>query len=195
MRFLEGNRIELEKTLNDLDRFVIDSISIIQSHTQYVLVGGYVSILFGRSRMSEDIDILIPTLSFEKFEQLYTDFISKGFWCINSSNLEENYKLLKDDHAIRMTRQEWVIPNLEIRFITFPIDRLTLESSITVSLPEIELRVAPLEVQIPYKRIMLGSDKDIEDAIHLEEVFAGKLKLDLMKRFEELIRVEKERKD
>lgn len=54
------NRIKLNKELNDLDTFVIDFVKILdKSKIKYVLVSGYVSILFGRSRSSEDIDIIV----------------------------------------------------------------------------------------------------------------------------------------
>ncbi|MGI0038162.1 MAG: hypothetical protein ACRD99_07370 [Nitrososphaera sp.] len=49
--------IKLDKELNDLDRLVIDFVAILnRCKINYVLVSGYVSIHFGRSRSSEDID-------------------------------------------------------------------------------------------------------------------------------------------
>ena len=51
-------KIEFRKELNDLDKFVIDFTSILNKlKIKYVIVSGYVAILFGRSRSSEDIDI------------------------------------------------------------------------------------------------------------------------------------------
>lgn len=46
------------KVLNNLDRFVLDFISILEKYVGYVVVSGYVSILLGRSRSSEDVDFL-----------------------------------------------------------------------------------------------------------------------------------------
>ncbi len=54
---IKGNLISLEKELNELDKFVIRFTKDLDS---YCIVGGYVSILFGRSRVTEDIDIPIP---------------------------------------------------------------------------------------------------------------------------------------
>ena len=52
----KNNKIKLEKELNDLDQFVIDFTSVLnKEHIIYVIVSGYVSILFGRNRASEDL--------------------------------------------------------------------------------------------------------------------------------------------
>ena len=47
----------IEKELNNLDLFVMDFLKVWTTQAEYVLVSGYVSILTGRSRISEDIDI------------------------------------------------------------------------------------------------------------------------------------------
>lgn len=36
---------------------------------RYVLISGYVSILFGRNRSSEDIDMIVEKLDYEKFKE------------------------------------------------------------------------------------------------------------------------------
>ena len=40
-----------EKYLTLLDRFVLDFIRVLEQETPYVIVSGYVAILFGRSRV------------------------------------------------------------------------------------------------------------------------------------------------
>ena len=45
------------KVVSKLDLFVIDFINILKKYMDYVIVSGYVSILFGRSRGTEDIDL------------------------------------------------------------------------------------------------------------------------------------------
>ena len=65
------SQIKMVKDLNDLDRLVIDFVSILdKSKVRYVLVSGYVSILFGRSRSSEDIDIIANKISKNQFSNL-----------------------------------------------------------------------------------------------------------------------------
>gem|GEM_PF-4971067 len=45
-----------EKVLNKYDRFVLD-FTLEKEKIRYVLLSGYVAILFGRSRQTEDIDL------------------------------------------------------------------------------------------------------------------------------------------
>lgn len=59
LKFLK-NKIEFKKELNDLDKFVVDFTSILNKlGINYVIVSGYVAILFGRNRTSEDVDIIM----------------------------------------------------------------------------------------------------------------------------------------
>jgi hypothetical protein len=68
-----GNRILVgDKYLTLLDQFVLDFIRVLEPKTPYVIVSGYVAILFGRSRGTEDVDILISRLSKDTFGELQT---------------------------------------------------------------------------------------------------------------------------
>jgi hypothetical protein len=49
-----------EKHLTLLDMFVLGFIRVLELCTPYVIVSRYVAILFGRSRGTEDVDILVP---------------------------------------------------------------------------------------------------------------------------------------
>jgi hypothetical protein len=180
MRFINDQEIQLDKIINELDQLALDVVEIIRNYSEYVIVGGYVSILLGRSRMSEDIDILIPSVSKERFTEIFEDLVSHNFWCLNSGSVDDCYRLLIDEYAIRITRSDWVIPNIELRFISDELDNLTFETRMKVRLPKESLMVSRPEIQISYKRNVLGSDKDIEDAIHLEEIFKGRLDINLL---------------
>ena len=71
MKFINNKTIQLDKIMNELDRFVVRFIRRLENHADYVIVSGYVSLLFGRARSTEDIDIFIKILSKEKFSALY----------------------------------------------------------------------------------------------------------------------------
>lgn len=45
------------KVVTALDRFVVSVTGIVERYTRYVIVSGYVAILFGRARGTEDIDL------------------------------------------------------------------------------------------------------------------------------------------
>ena len=53
------------KKLTMLDKLVIDFISYLNS--DYVIVSGYIAILLGRSRTTEDVDLFIVPSSKEEF--------------------------------------------------------------------------------------------------------------------------------
>ena len=51
------------------------------------------------------------------------------------------------------------------------IEDIALKNKIEVVLRKRSIFVSPLELQIAYKEEVLKSKKDIEDALHLREVF------------------------
>src|SRR3989344_3467497 len=102
--------IYTNKVLNELDKFTIEFISILEKYTPYVIVSGYVSILLGRSRASEDVDLLIPLMSFDKFSFLFEELFGKGYECANTSIVKEAFEML-DYHAIRFYKDGMPVPN------------------------------------------------------------------------------------
>jgi hypothetical protein len=60
--------LKFEKELSELDRLVIDFVRVLdKSGTSYVIVSGYIAILLGRSRTTEDVDLFIVPSSKEEF--------------------------------------------------------------------------------------------------------------------------------
>lgn len=186
-------RIILEKELNDLDKFTLDFISVLNKlNINYVLVSGYASILFGRSRSSEDIDMIIERLDYNKFKELWNK-LYKEFECLNTENPEDAYNnYLKHSHAIRFSRKNNFIPNIELKFPKIELDFWTLEQRKEVMLNKKRLFISPLELQIPFKLFLgkEGNEKDIEDAKYLYELFKDKLNLSLLKEFNRKLKIE-----
>jgi predicted nucleotidyltransferase len=59
IKWSEG-KVALDKELNVLDRFVLDFASMLDAaKIRYVVISGYVSILLGRTRTTEDVDVFI----------------------------------------------------------------------------------------------------------------------------------------
>lgn len=168
--FEEKKEILLDKEINNLDRFVLDFVDLMDD---YVIVSGYVSILFGRSRMTEDIDLLIPPMEEKEFHKIWTKIYDGGFWCINTPNPKEAFDMLKE-HAIRFSKENVPIPNIEFKIIKNELDKFSYNNKIKVSINSKNLFISPLELQIAYK-LFLGSEKDLEDARHLYNIFKEKL--------------------
>ena len=53
-----------------LDKFCIDFCKIVERHTPYIIVSGFLAIASGRIRGTEDIDMIIPRLSPTLFSKL-----------------------------------------------------------------------------------------------------------------------------
>jgi len=186
MKFLDKKTIKLDKVLNKLDKFVLDFIEILKKHSDYVIVSGYVSILFGRSRATEDIDLLIPKITEQLFFAFFKE-ISKKFYCLNSSKPEELYEeYLLNNNAIRFAYKNKVIPNIEFKFAKTSIDFEALKEKLIVKIGDKELFISPLELQISFKKYVLSSDKDLEDAEHLINVFKENLNPLLLKKYKRL---------
>ena len=96
------------------------------------------------------------------------------------NNAYENY-LLKDT-SIRFAKKETFIPNMEFKFPKFDIDKWTLKERKTVLINKYEIYISPLEIQIPYK-LFLGSEKDIEDAKFLYNLFKDNMDIGIFKEF------------
>lgn len=179
MGFSEG-KIVFEKEMSDLDKFVVDFINILNScKIRYVIVSGYISILFGRSRSTEDIDLFVEHMSEEKFNEFMRIIEERGMWALNATDNKELYSMLKDNLAIRIAEKGKAIPNFELKFPRKDTDFFSLDNPIKVVLNDNELLISPLEMQIAYK-LYLGSEKDIEDAVHVYQIFKEKLNSKLL---------------
>ena len=175
--------IIFEKVLNPLDEFTLDFTKVLQEvGVEYCIISGYVAILFGRSRASEDVDIFIEHLEKVRFRELW-ERLKENFECIITSYPDDAYDTyLSEGLAVRFSRKGKFIPNIEVKFPWDPINRWTLENRQQVTVNDHIIHISPMEVQIPYK-LKLGSDKDIEDAIHLYSIFRDELNTELFLKF------------
>jgi hypothetical protein len=170
------------KELTLLDRLVLDFISRID--VDYVIVSGYVTILFGRDRHTEDVDIFIRHLDREGFSKLYKRIIGSGkYYCINTDNADDAYMILGEKSAIRFAETGTIDPNFEIKFPQNELNLYSLDNPMTVILNnKSRMRIGPLELQLAYK-LYLGSAKDYEDAAHIYTIFKNDLDVDELRKF------------
>lgn len=188
MKFLSKELIELNKELSDLDKFTLDFVDILKKHTNYVIVSGYVAILLGRSRISEDIDIIIPKIELNKFKDLFKELYSNNFYCLNSEDKEELFsEYLKKGLAIRFAKNNTAIPNIELKLAKKGIDNISLEKIIKVKINNQELIISNLELQIAFKEKVLKSPKDMEDARHLRNIGKSYINEGIIKKYEVLL--------
>lgn len=157
IQFLK-NKIVFNRKLSILDEFVLDFCKLMdKAKIKYVIISGYVFILFGRPRGTEDVDIFIE----DGFERLVPMLKKNGFWTINCS--EGDAASLIKEHPIRIAKKGKVFPNIEIKPASEELDFYSLNNRKKLLLNKNTLYLSPLELQIAYK-LYLGSEKDLEDA-------------------------------
>lgn len=177
------NKIIMEdKEITDLDKFVLGFTNLLDKYTDYVIVSGYVVILFGRNRLTEDIDILIEHIDKDTATHLYQALIKKDYDFLNAEDANDMYEMLEEGLRIRIVKKGTIIPNIDFKFIKDEFDRYSIDNRIEIVIGENHLYISPIELQIPYK-LYLGSDKDIEDAIYLWDIFKENIDLDIMEKF------------
>lgn len=171
----EGGEIRFERIPSHLDEFVMEFVEKLDdAQVDYVIISGYVCILFGRNRSTEDVDLFVEKLDEEKFESIWSK-LSTDYECQNTSDPIEAYNdYLKNNTALRFSKSGEFIPNIEFKFIKNDLDKYSLQNHVKVRLNDSTIRISPLELQIPYK-LFLGSEKDIEDARFLYKLFEDKL--------------------
>jgi len=172
---LDSGSLVLDKELSDLDLKVLEFSQLLEElEVDYVIVSGYVAILTGRSRGTEDVDFLISPETFDK--QKFDEILEEGYWAVDATEKSEVEERMDDDLSIRLAEEGEVIPNFELFYPATSYDRKSLEDKITVNFEaeERKLFISPIELQISYK-LYLGSEKDFEDALHLYTVFKDEI--------------------
>jgi len=172
MKIIDEKTIQLDRELSELDQIVLKFVKILQKHVRYVLVSGYVAILFGRSRGTEDVDFIIEKLSKDKFFKLYHELLENGFWSISVDDPQELFALLSEEKlAVRFAEKGKVFPNMEVKFVRDALDTWALKERIKIIIKNGDLFTSQIEMQIAYKKFILKSPKDLEDARHLQKLF------------------------
>ena len=183
---IKGKTIKLKKELNELDKFLLKFLKILEKHFEYVIVSGYVALLFGRARMTEDIDILIK-LEEKKFKKFWKE-VNKNFYCLNAGDEKEALENLKEGISLRFSEKKNIIPNIEMKACKKQIEFIALNERIEVIINSKKIFISPIELQIAYKEEALKSEKDLEDALHLRKVFENFINEEKIKEYKKMIK-------
>ena len=196
---LENNTIIINRELNELDLFLNDFLMILKKYSDYLVVSGFVSISTGRTRGTEDIDVLVPIMTQERFKELIIDLQKNNFWCYQGDDSGKIYAYVNSFTNIRFAKENQMFPNIE--FITINKTKrakyfeFTHPQKIKIQNSDsFEFKIPPIEFEILYKEIILASEKDIEDARHLRKFFSEIIDKEKFKEYEPIIKLELERK-
>ena len=189
---LEKNTIAIQRDLTELDLFAKKFLNVLKKHTGYLVVSGFVSIATGRTRGTEDIDVIIPVMEKEKFTKLFKELEKNNFWCYQGDNPKDVHAYIKSLNSIRFAKTNEIFPNIEL----VPFDQTKKAKFFEFSHPQkikirdFEFKIPPLEFEILYKETVLKGKKDIEDARHLRTFFSEIIKEKNFKEYEPVIKGE-----
>jgi hypothetical protein len=188
MEFTE-DEIFIEKPPTALDRLILDVARVFEANdVRYVVVSGYVAVLLGRSRATEDIDVLTERFDRETAESVADDLRDAGFWG-SAMPLDDLYDTLADGLPVRIAESGERVPNVEMKFVSDEYDRLSLSDTTTVSFGDEVLQIVAPELQIAYK-LGMSADRDFEDALHLYRMTRESLTPDKLEGYVERLGVE-----
>jgi len=173
----EGETLVVERPPNALDELALEFSAVAsRCDVDHAFIAGYLAILTGRARATDDVDVLIEELSASEVNALVDELEDAGFWG-PAMPLEEMHGNLSAGTNIWVAPADQTTPHLEVKFPTDEFDRASLSNSINARVGGRELPIGPLELQIAYK-LYLAAEKDLEDAAHLYLLFEETLRID-----------------
>ncbi len=165
----------MERQIGDrsiLDKFCEDFCHIVEKHCRYIIVSGFLAIASGRTRGTEDIDMIIEKIHLEKFVLLFNELKQQGFVCMQSAKPSEAYGYPADNTSIRFTREGEHLPEMRVKFVKDELDLFQLQHRVKLSLTGLDVWFGNINFNIAFKEEYLKSPKDLEDARHLRIVYA-----------------------
>jgi len=181
----------MERSVSDrniLDKFCEDFCKIIEKHCKYIIVSGFVAIASGRTRGTEDIDMIIEKLDLKKWKNLFEDLKKRGFICMQTNQAEDSFKYLKDKTSIRFTRKDLELPEMEIKFSKDLLDEYQIKTREKLHLTKLDVWFSNINMNIAFKEELLKSPKDLEDSRHLRIVYSEKVNEKEINNIKALIR-------
>lgn len=184
----------MERKIEDrtiLDKFAEEFCKIMDKHAKYIVCSGFVAIASGRSRGTEDIDMIIEKVSENILEKLHEDLINGGFICVQSDNpkvLLKDY-LEKGDSIRYVWKDEGFFPpEMEVHFAKDSLDVEQIKERIKIPFTGLDIYFSPIDSNIAFKEQFLGTEKDIEDARHLRFVYSDKINEDNINKIKDKIK-------
>lgn len=163
-----------ERTI--LDSFAEDFVDVVEKHAKYVIVSGFVAIAHGRSRGTEDVDIIIEKIGKDRFVKMHDDLLLAGFECMQSEDPEVIYDdYLKDKTSVRYVRKGHFIPEMELKLAKDELDDYQIQTRKKLPLTGLNLFFSSIEMNIAFKEELLRSEKDLDDAKHLRIIYSDAL--------------------
>ncbi|MBD3204360.1 hypothetical protein GF327_08770 [Candidatus Woesearchaeota archaeon] len=171
-----------------MDEFCISFCNVVEKYCRYIVVSGFVAISSGRARATEDIDMIIDKIPFEKFRILHDDLVKHGFVCIQSDSSKDIFEYLDDNLAVRYTYRNQPLPEMELKFAKDNLDQYQLNSRVKLPLTGLDIWFGSINMNISFKEEFKRSEKDLKDAKHLRTVYPEKVDESEIKKIKSMIK-------
>ncbi|MDO8728188.1 MAG: hypothetical protein Q7J35_19210 [Candidatus Methanoperedens sp.] len=178
-----------ERTI--LDTFAKDFVDVVEKHAKYIIVSGFVAIAHGRSRGTEDVDLIIERIGKDAFKKMHDELIVAGFECIQSEDPDAIYEdYLKDKTSVRYVRKGHFLPEMELKLARDELDDYQIRTRKKLPLTGLDIYFSSIEMNIAFKEELLTSEKDLEDAKHLRIIYSDVLdEIEIEKIKEKILRL------
>ncbi|MBD3155978.1 MAG: hypothetical protein GF368_04985 [Candidatus Aenigmarchaeota archaeon] len=160
---------------NILNQFCNDFCEILEDHVEYIVVSGFVAIASGRTRGTEDIDIIIREMKRNDFEELHKNLVERGFVCIQSPDSDEIYDYLKNKTSVRYSRKDVPLPEIELKFGKDKLDDYQFKTKERLPLIGLNVWFSSVNMNVAFKEELLKSPKDLEDADYLRKIYKDRI--------------------
>ena len=174
---------------NILDNVCVEFCKTIDKYCRYIVVSGFVAISSGRTRGTEDIDVIVERIGKDKFGFLHRDLMKRKFNCMqgdDSNALYDDY--LKENLSIRYTYGNLPLPEVELKLAKDGLDKYQLKNRIKLKMTGLDVWFSTVDANIAFKEELLKSDKDMEDAKHLRIVYANEIDENEINRIKEMVK-------
>ncbi|HII17049.1 TPA: hypothetical protein HA361_03995 [Candidatus Woesearchaeota archaeon] len=162
----------MESERDVLDVFALKFAGITGKYGNYIIVSGFVAIASGRTRGTEDIDMIMERISRETFRKLHADLVKNGFLCFQGDSADMLYdEYLAQNNSLRYAEDGETLPQMEMKLAKDPLDAYQLKTRIKLKFTGLGLWFSNINVNIAFKEHYLKSPKDMEDAKHLRIVY------------------------
>ena len=174
---------------NILDKFAEKFCGVAERYVRYIVVSGFVAISHGRRRTTEDIDMIIERVSFEKFKSFHNELVNEGFICMQSSKVDDVYDYLDRGDSVRyVEREDLLPPEMEVKFVKDEIDRLQMKTRKKFEFTGLDIWFSSIEFNVAFKEELLKTPKDMEDARHLRIVYKDEIDNSFIEEIKQMIR-------
>jgi len=143
----------------------------------YVIVGGIAAILLGVDRITIDIDIIVHVADSDEVKVI-VECLKRGGYKID---LYEALEAFKDKTHFTILLESGRM--IDFKYAESTLDFNTLKRKMIIKIDEEEIPISPLEELIAAKLVVLGSQKDVEDALQLMYIYVDKIDWGLLESY------------